>query len=106
MADLEIHYSGDWAALYVDGQLDPDTVGDSYIAEERALELMGVTQVVDDAFMRGRTGREGVAETLDQVRAFKEHRDYLVEKAEQLEAQADELRSQAEEIRSRTCAAS
>ncbi len=39
-SNLEIHYAGEWAALYVDGKLEE--VGDAYIAEERAFALLGV----------------------------------------------------------------
>lgn len=63
--DLQIHYASDWAALYKDGKLV--RVGDSYLAEERALELLGVEIVHNDAFMRGQSRKDGVAQTLDEV---------------------------------------
>ncbi len=86
--NLEIHYdpNGEWAALYVDGRLD--RVGDAYLAEEKAFELLGVTVVQDDAFLRGQDGHDGVAQTLDEVAAFRAGRT-------EREAQAQEKRRQA-----------
>lgn len=93
---LEIHYSGEWAALYIDGKLD--IVGDSYLAEEKAFELFGVRQVQDDAFMLGQTARDGVAKTLEEVAAHQAARAdrrakalALREEAARLEARATAL---------------
>lgn len=90
---LEIHYNGDdWAALYVDGELA--VVGDSYLAEERAFELLGVTIVQDDAFMRGQTRAAGVAPTLDEVQAYRTAR----EQARELRAEAARLLAEAKKM--------
>lgn len=94
---LEIHYAADWAALYVDGKLE--RVGDSYLAEERAFEMLGVTVVHDDAFMRGQSQRMGVADTLEEVAEWRTQRDQLLEQADQLEAQAEAARETAAELR-------
>jgi hypothetical protein len=91
---LEIHYAEEWAALYVDGKLDE--VGDTYVTEERALELAGVTCVHDDAFMRGQTHREGVAQTLSDVTDYRERRATARERAELLRQRAADLLRQAE----------
>lgn len=93
MAQLEIHYSDDWAALYVDGKLD--RVGDTYLTEERAFELTGVKQVQDNAFMRGQSFREGVARTLDEVAEFRDQREANKVKAAELRAEADRLLAEA-----------
>jgi len=98
--NLEIHYSGDWAALYVDGQLDHDTVGDSYHAEEKAFELLGVKQVHDDAFMRGQDQRSGVAQTLDEVADYRHARENRRSLAEQKRAEAERLLAEAKELES------
>jgi hypothetical protein len=94
---VEIHYSDDWAALYVDGKLHSDP-GDSYRIEEEAFALLGVRQVMDDAFMRGQKARDGVARTLWEVTEFASQRDAdraeAVRKRElagKLLAEADEL---------------
>lgn len=86
---LEIHYESEWAALYVDGTLD--RVGDAYLAEERALELCGVTIVQDDAFMRGQKHRDGVAKTLTEVEGFRSQRDANLEIAAAKVEQARQL---------------
>jgi hypothetical protein len=93
---LEIHYEEEWAALYVDGKLE--RVGDSYLAEERAFEILGVKIVQDDAFMRGQTASAGVAQTLDEVEAFRRERDEKRAKAAQLRAEAERLLREAGEI--------
>lgn len=93
---LEIHYdseetggSGNWAALYVDGRLE--TVGDAYVAEEKAFALAGVVTVQDSAFMRGQNQRSGVAQTLDHVREYRDRRDQLLADAADLDKRAREL---------------
>ena len=101
---LEIHYdsedtggSGTWAALYVNGLLE--TVGDAYVAEEKALKLAGIRTVQDSAFMRGQNQRAGVANTLDEVREYRDQRDALLADAAALEQQAAALREQASTMR-------
>ncbi len=96
--DLEIHYANSWAALYVDGRLDPDTVGDSYHAEEKAFELLGVKQIHDSAFMRGQNQRDGVAETIEQVDEYRWARDNDREAADQKRAEAKRLLAEADEL--------
>lgn len=91
MPNMEIHYANDWAALYVDGVLEPNTVGDSYHAEERAFEILGVRQVYDAAFMRGQDYRAGVARTLHEVREFKDQQTVDLTEAQALRDQAHEL---------------
>jgi hypothetical protein len=93
---LEIHYADEWAALYVDGKLD--RVGDSYLAEERAFEILGVRTVQDDAFMRGQSHRDGVAQTLDEVREFAKDREAKRARATELRAEADRLLREAGEL--------
>lgn len=96
--ELEIHYANDWAALYVDGQLDPDTVGDSHNAEEKAFELLGVKQVYDNAFMRGQRQRDGVAQTLDQVAEYRQDRHRRYQEAADKRAAAARLLAEADNI--------
>ena len=93
--ELEIHYADDWAALYQDGELVSRSVGDSYLAEEQALALLGVKQVHDDAFMRGQTQRSGVATTLQEVEEYRASRDQRLAQAQQLRTQASELEATA-----------
>jgi hypothetical protein len=96
MAKLEIHYSGDWAALYVDGVLDAGTVGDSYHAEERALELCGVTRVHTTDFLRGGKQREDAAPTLNDLVEWEANRARLLAEAKVLRQRAAELEAEAE----------
>jgi hypothetical protein len=100
---IEIHYdseddggSGEWAALYVNGELV--TVGDSYVAEEKAFVVAGIETHQDSAFMRGQTQRSGVAQTLDEVAAYKSHRDEKLARAAELRAQAAALEAEAREL--------
>lgn len=93
---MEIHYAGEWAALYVDGTLD--IVGDSYIAEERAFGLLGVLIVQDDAFMLGQEKRDGVAATLEGVASYRAERTKRQERAAELRAQADALVAEADAL--------
>lgn len=93
---LEIHYADDWAALYVDGKLT--VVGDTYQAEEKAFELLGVQTMVDDSFMRGQTSRDGVAQTLEEVDAYRTERAQRGERARALRAEAKRLLDAADEL--------
>jgi hypothetical protein len=96
MPDLEIHYADDWAALYVDGKLE--RVGDTYHAEERALNLCGVVLVQNNAFMRGQTAADGVAKTLDEIRTYAADRDLRIARAQRLREQAADLVHKASQI--------
>jgi hypothetical protein len=107
MADLQIHYPYDseWAALYVDGKLD--TIGDSYVAEGKALRLAGVTLVHSDApggdgddCLRGGEYRDGAAQTLDELEVYRADRIARETRAAELERQAAELEGQAQALRS------
>lgn len=97
MPAMEIHHSGEeWSALYVDGRLEE--VGDTYVVEERAFELLGVKEVQDDAFMRGQKSREGVAPTIDEVEAYRAEREASKARAAELREQAAALLAEAEQL--------
>lgn len=101
MTALEIHYAVDgWAALYVDGKLDPDSVGDPYLAEERAFALAGIDAVHDDAFLRGQSQRNGVAPTLEDVVMYRNERTARRTRAAELRAEAERLAAEARELES------
>lgn len=93
---LEIHYADEWAALYVDGKLE--RVGDSYLAEGRAFEILGVRTVQDDAFMRGQTSAAGVAQTVEEAAAFARERETKRMRAAELRAEAERLLREAGEL--------
>lgn len=95
MTSLEIHYDtgGSWAALYVDGTLD--RVGDAYLAEERAFELLGVKIVQDGAFLRGQDSADGVARTLVEITEYRTRRDAAVARATELRERAKALLAEA-----------
>lgn len=96
MPIMEIHYDGEgWAALYVDGKLDPDTVGDSYHAEQAALERCGVKIVEDDAFMLGGKDRDSVAKDLLAIAAYRSARDDKIRRAAEKIEQARALLAEA-----------
>jgi hypothetical protein len=98
LPNIQIHYAEEWAALYVNGDLVERTVGDSYLAEEHALDILGVIQIHDDAFMRGQDQRIGVAKTLVEVEVYRIHRDATKANAEQLRTKAARLLAEAEEL--------
>lgn len=96
MPNVEIRYDtdGDWAALYVDGQLE--RVGDAYLAEEKAFEILGVKTLRDNAFLRGQTQASGVAPTLTEVEAYRTERDAARARATALREQAAALLAEAD----------
>jgi hypothetical protein len=93
-SQMEIHEYDDAAALYIDGRLHTA----QHNVDELALELLGVTVVDDSAFMQGQTKWSGVAQTLDDVRRFREARLRLATRAAELREQAASLISKAEEL--------
>jgi seryl-tRNA(Sec) selenium transferase len=102
---VEIHYDteGEWAALYVGGKLARTPrrgaiVGDRHWVEECAFEVLGVTQVQSSAFLRGGDGRADVAETLEEVAAYRAEREARLEEAARLREQAEELRQRAAKL--------
>jgi hypothetical protein len=95
---LEIHHAPncEWSALYVDGQLEQ--VGDTYLVEEQAWDMLGVTIVDDNAFLRGQASRDGVARTLDEVAEYRAKRDEALDEATRLRAEAKQLMARADEL--------
>lgn len=102
--------SGEWSALYVDGELD--RIGDHYRIDERIAELLGV-EVREGAegsdFLRGgdgvaRTGGPSPAQTLAEAEAYTEERDRAVHEADDMIRKADELAREAAKIKKRYCA--
>lgn len=92
--DVEIHYSGeDWAALYVRGTLV--RAGDNDEIAERALRLLGVTEVHDNAFMRAGAC---AAPTLADVREFAEKRQTDRDRAAVLKQDAHDLLKRAADL--------
>lgn len=89
MSQIEFHEEGEWTAVYEDGKLV--RVGDSYLADEWLQAKFGVVVVQDDAFMRGQNQREGVAQTLDEVREYREAREARRARVAELRAEADRL---------------
>lgn len=81
--------SDEWSAIYVDGQLN--RVGDHYLIDERIRELAGVVTLQSNDFLRGGSQRQDVAQTLDELR---EWRELMRER----KAKADELREQAKRL--------
>lgn len=89
MDDIEFHVEEEWTAVYLDGKLV--TVGDSYYADEWLQKRCGVVQVYDDAFMRGGTDYDSVAQTLQEIEDYKMERYNKVKEIEQLKARIAEL---------------
>lgn len=101
--DIQIHYDGGWAAVYVNGELY-DAPGDSYRQEEIAFDLLKVKQVHDNAWLRGGDGMDRgdgrtVARTLAEVETYRRERLAAAQKADELEAEAKRLLKQAKDLR-------
>jgi len=93
---VELHVgSGEWSALYVNGELD--TVGDHHLSHERIAELYGVTVVQSDDFLRGgdgiarSNGSPPPAQTLEQVHDYARERVDRETRAKRLRGQAADL---------------
>jgi hypothetical protein len=95
-AHMEIHYSGEWAALYVDGQLE--TVGDSPNTIEQALAILGVKEIHSSAFMRGQSKADGVARNLSDVELYRRELDDRIERAMRLRREAAEKVAEAKRL--------
>lgn len=95
MPELEIHYHSEWAALYVDGRLDTTSVGDSYVAEERALELCGVKVVTGSDFLMGGNQRKHAAQTLQELARYNARVEAKQRAADALKEQAARLLEEA-----------
>lgn len=93
-----VRHRGDkeWSALYVDGKLA--VVGDHYHADEKIAELLGVIEVQSDDFLRGGTHYEDVANTLEELGAYRAERLRRESEAESLRAQARALIEQAKAL--------
>ncbi len=96
MSEVEIHEADEWAAVYLDGKLQ--RVGDAYLADEWVRSHFGVTTVQDDAFMRGQTGRGGVAQTLDEVEEYARQRAARRAEVDRLRAEAARLEDEARDL--------
>jgi len=82
---IEVHEDEEWSAVYLDGKLVE--VGDSYLADEWIRAHFGVKTVSDNAFMRGQTQREGVAQTLDEVADYAKVRQERLDRIAALRAE-------------------
>lgn len=88
MTHYEIHHtSGEWSAVYTNGVLS--YVGDTENAVEHLLAALGVAEVHDDAFMRGQSQRDGVAETLAEVATYRAERAAASTEVQRLRDEAD-----------------
>lgn len=89
----------DWSALYVDGKLD--TVGDSYLIDERISEIAGVEEKISEGFFKGGYDYQHVLETADEVfeHIREQEHDAEVKRAAKIEAQARALEEQAKKLR-------
>jgi guanyl-specific ribonuclease Sa len=88
--------TGEWSALYVDGKLE--RVGDHYLIDERLQELVGVSVVSSDDFMRGQDEAAFVAPTVADVETYKAAREREQQRADALRQQALDLQAEAAEI--------
>ena len=85
----------EWAALYVDGKLD--TVGDSYLIDDRIIELTGVDDREGNFLLGGNT-RDDCAQTIDQIEVYEAERDIQIAKAARLREEAEKLIEEAKRL--------
>jgi hypothetical protein len=88
-----IYESDEWSAVYLDGRLV--RVGDTYLADEWVRSHFGVETVQDDAYLMGGNGRDGVAQTLDELREYERARQERRDRAAALRAEAARLAEEA-----------
>jgi hypothetical protein len=88
------YHSGEWSALYVDGELVK--YGDHYLVDEWLASHLGVEDLYNDDFLLpdGRT----VLSTLHEVEVRTADREARLSAAEELRAQAEVLRRKAEDL--------
>lgn len=95
-----VRYSNEieWTALYVDGKLD--TVGDSYLIDDRIAVLANVNEREGD-FTCGTNRREGVPGTLIELEDFLQEAEESARTQEQLlvESRIHELEAEVERLR-------
>ena len=97
MPNLEIHYTGTgWAGLYVNGRLE--RVGDAYVAEEKAFEILGVKVVESDDFMLGQGTAAGAARTLGEIGDWRLAQTSKLKEAERMRAEALRLTKAAQAL--------
>lgn len=94
---IEIHYAGDWAAVYLNSELI-DGPGDTDQRHEWLLRHFGVVQVHDSDFLMGGSQRKDAARTLGEMYEWQRERDERLSRAEELRLQAAELLEQAEAL--------
>jgi hypothetical protein len=87
---------GEWSALYVNGRLDK--IGDHYLIDERIRELAGVITLQTDDFFRGGNSRDEAAQDLDDLRQYRQAREFREQQIAKLRAQADQLLQKAVEL--------
>lgn len=98
--------SGDWSALYIDGELV--VFGDHYLSDEKISELLGVEEINSNDFMGGGNNSSDVLTSLEDIEAYQRKKDFLLEEeestrtsllveAEKLEQEAQRLREKANE---------
>ena len=95
-ASVEIHEDGEWSAVYLNGRLI--RVGDTYLADEWVRDHFGVLTVQDDAFMRGQSSRDGVAQTLEEVLEYARVREERLSRGAALRAEAARLVAEADAL--------
>lgn len=100
MGPFEIHFtpSQEWAALYAGGFQVFDTIGDAYLATDKALALLGVVKKYDGNFMMGGSRREHAADSLDEIEKYMIGVNQREERASQLRQQASRLLAEADEL--------
>lgn len=86
----------EWAALYVDGELDK--VGDAYLIDDRILELANV-EVREGNFLLGGKSSSDVAKTSAEIEIWESEREVSEARKAALLAEANELEAQAAALR-------
>lgn len=90
--------SEEWSALYINGQLD--TVGDSYLVDERLEELLEVKHYDSDDYFLGNPVQSyaTAAKTLAEIETYQKEKLDAKVKAETLREEAKRLLEEADKL--------
>jgi hypothetical protein len=86
----------EWSALYVEGVLT--SVGDHYVVQEALLDILEISSEQSNDFMMGGNFRKDVANTVDEMLAYRRQREEREQRAADLRTRAQQLMREAAEL--------
>lgn len=95
--DIRIYRCDDWAALYINGELDTGP-GDAYLCDERLYEILGIEVIDDDAYLRGGGKADDVCLTVEAIEEYQRERQEKLDEAARLKDQVAEMQQRIREL--------